>query len=84
MNIDKIIFNDKSSQTGNLVFKNGNYYTFTGVVGNVIDNAATGIRTINASTTSSDPSWYTLSGIRLSNEPMQSGVYIHEGKKVVK
>ena len=84
VNIDKIIFNDKSSQTGNLVFKNGNYYTFTGVVGNVIDNAATGIRTINASTTSSDPSWYTLSGIRLSKEPTQSGVYIHQGKKVVK
>ena len=82
-----IIFTNKtagSSQTNDMSFKNGNYYGVDVVYGNVIDNAAAGIRSIKASTVSSDPSWYTLSGVRLSKEPMQSGVYIHEGKKVVK
>ena len=27
--------------------------------------------------------WYTLGGIRLSDKPTASGVYIHDGKKVV-
>lgn len=81
LKIDKIIFNDKSSQTSNLDFRNGNYYTFQGVVGNVIDNV-TGISSIkvNAQT---DDSWYTISGTRLSGKPTQKGVYIHQGKKAV-
>lgn len=79
--VNKIIFNDKSSQTSNLDFKNGNYYTFQGAVGNVIDNA-TSISNIKANTQSND-SWYTISGTRLSGKPTQKGVYIHQGKKVV-
>jgi hypothetical protein len=27
--------------------------------------------------------WYTLSGMRLQSRPTVSGVYIHDGKKVV-
>ena len=82
VNVNKIIFNDGTSKTGDLDFKNGNYYTFYGSIGNV--SSATAIRTINASTTASYASWYTLSGVRLSKEPTEKGVYIHEGKKVIK
>jgi len=27
--------------------------------------------------------WYTLQGQKLSQKPVQSGVYIHDGKKVL-
>ena len=81
-----IIFSANSGkpQQNDQTFKNGNYYTLSTVAGNVIDSPSTGIRTINASTTTSDAAWYTLSGVRLSKEPTEKGVYIHEGKKVIK
>ncbi|MBQ9666025.1 MAG: BspA family leucine-rich repeat surface protein [Bacteroidaceae bacterium] len=31
-----------------------------------------------------DDGWYTLCGVRLEEEPTQRGVYIHEGRKVLK
>lgn len=37
--------------------------------------------TINNTTT--DNAWYTLSGMKLSKKPAESGVYIHQGKKVI-
>ncbi len=43
----------------------------------------TGINGVTINKTS-DNAWYTLSGVRLSKEPTQNGVYIHQGKKVVK
>jgi alpha-amylase len=71
------ISEDKYYELGDL--SNGKY-TYKDVTSTI----TTGIRTINTSTTASDPSWYTLSGVRLSKEPTQNGVYIHQGKKVVK
>lgn len=41
----------------------------------------TGTPTINNTTT--DNAWYTLSGMKLSKKPAESGVYIHQGKKVI-
>ena len=79
--VNKIIFNDGSSQTINFDFRNGNYYTFQRVVGNVIDNA-TGISHIKANAQGGD-SWYTMSGTRMASKPTQKGVYIHQGKKAV-
>ena len=67
-----IIFSANSGkpQQNDMTFKNGNYYNFSTVAGNVIDSPAT--------------ARYTLSGVRLSKEPTEKGVYIHEGKKVIK
>ena len=30
-----------------------------------------------------DPSWYTLSGMKMTKKPSQAGIYIHQGKKQV-
>lgn len=30
-----------------------------------------------------DNAWYTLSGMKMLNQPTQAGIYIHQGKKVV-
>lgn len=82
--VNKIIFNEGNggSQTGNLDFKNGNYYTASGYYGNV-EETTTGINDIksNASTSSED-TWYSISGMRLAEKPTQKGIYIHNGKKV--
>ena len=47
--------------------------TITGITTPTISRPATG-----------DNGWYTISGVRLSNEPTQRGIYIHQGKKVMK
>ena len=41
----------------------------------------TGTPTIGNTTT--DNAWYTLSGMKLGRKPAESGVYIHQGKKVI-
>lgn len=41
----------------------------------------TGTPTISNTTT--DNAWYTLSGMKLGKKPAKSGVYIHQGKKVI-
>ncbi|MBS5297718.1 MAG: starch-binding protein [Prevotella sp.] len=41
----------------------------------------TGTPTISNTTT--DNAWYTLSGMKLDKKPAKSGVYIHQGKKVI-
>lgn len=54
--------------------KSGNKYTV---------NITSGIEnTINPAQTGKDV-WYTLQGIRI-NQPVKSGVYIHQGRKVIK
>ena len=46
--------------------------------------APTGITgTPTISNTTTDNAWYTLSGIKLGKKPAESGVYIHQGKKVI-
>lgn len=82
--VSYIIFNegDGGSQTGNLDFKNGNYYTASGYYGNV-EETPTGISNIKANvSTSSEDTWYSISGMRLSGKPVQKGIYIHNGKKI--
>lgn len=72
----------KIGQQNDMAFKNGNYYGLNEVYGNVID-IATGINDIksNASTSSED-TWYSISGMRLAGTPTQKGIYIHNGKKI--
>ena len=46
--------------------------------------APTGIPgTPTISNTTTDNAWYTLSGMKLGKKPAKSGVYIHQGKKVI-
>lgn len=46
--------------------------------------APTGITgTPTISNTTTDNAWYTLSGMKLGKKPAESGVYIHQGKKVI-
>ena len=46
--------------------------------------APTGITgTPTISNTTTDNAWYTLSGMKLDKKPAESGVYIHQGKKVI-
>ena len=44
----------------------------TGISHPIIDNNA-----------QNDPSWYTLSGMKMTKKPSQAGIYIHQGKKQV-
>ena len=44
----------------------------------------TGIDEITVNSDNADPSWYTIDGRRLPNEPVAPGLYIHDGKKVIK
>lgn len=70
-----------SPQLNDMVFKNGNYYGYNVVYGNVIDTT-TGINAIK-NNVSTDSNWYTISGSRITDKPSHRGVYIHNGKKVV-
>ena len=46
--------------------------------------ATTGITgTPTICNTTTDNAWYTLSGMKLGKKPAESGVYIHQGKKVI-
>lgn len=48
------------------------------------EDAVTGIQNVDNGQTVVDHSgWYTLNGCKLSEEPIQKGVYIRNGKKVV-
>ena len=29
------------------------------------------------------PGWFTINGVKLSEQPTQKGVYIHNGRKIV-
>lgn len=83
--VSKIIFNGGSdaNKTADFEFKNGNYYTISGLYGNV-NSSTTGIERVSTqSQTEPSKVWYTISGIRLNGEPTQRGIYIHNGKKLV-
>lgn len=43
----------------------------------------TGIDAMNHEPITNNRSWYTLDGRRLSAQPTQKGIYIHQGKKVI-
>ena len=52
--------------------------------GYFIYRESTGLESPSAQQGDAEDGWYTLSGIRLKEEPTQKGVYIHGGRKVVK
>ena len=72
----------KIGQQNDQEFKNGNYYGLSTVLGNVIDSS-TGISNITVDNKANDDAWYSLNGMRLTEKPQQSGIYVHNGKKVV-
>lgn len=79
-----IIFTNKTTgavQTYDLTFKNGNYYYWNVVYGNVID-ATTGISKITTTTNTADAPMYNLAGQRVDSN--YKGVVIQNGKKVVR
>lgn len=56
-------------------------YTCKDVTATWAPTDITGTPTISNTTT--DNAWYTLSGMKLGKKPAESGVYIHQGKKVI-
>lgn len=74
---DFIIFNDGTRQTADLTFKNGHYYTADGVSYEV----TAGIQGITSIKKTSGAT-YDLMGRRISNPTR--GIYIHNGKKIIK
>lgn len=56
-------------------------YTCKDVTATWPPTGITGTPTISNTTT--DNAWYTLSGMKLGKKPAKSGVYIHQGKKVI-
>lgn len=78
-----IIFsaNSGSPQQNDIVFKNGNYYGYNVVLGNVID-ATTGISKITTTTNTADAPMYNLAGQRVDSN--YKGMVIQNGKKVMK
>lgn len=47
----------------------------------VMDNGTTAIKAVNDGETGNDD-WYSLQGVRLSGQPTEKGVYIHQGKRI--
>lgn len=84
-----IIFSYKKDsetiQTKDMPFVNGGYYTLEGLQ-SVAPSVSTLISNLNADTSNGrlkQKGWYTLQGQKLCQQPMQSGIYIHDGKKQV-
>ena len=61
--------------------QNNGKYTCKDVTAIWAPTGITGTPTISNTTT--DNAWYTLSGMKLGKKPAESGVYIHQGKKVI-
>lgn len=61
--------------------KSDGKYTCKDVTAIWAPTGITGTPTISNTTT--DNAWYTLSGMKLGKKPAESGVYIHQGKKVI-
>lgn len=58
-----------------------------GIIRNIVmsfDDETTEIVNYQLSTVNSNDSWYSIDGRKLQGEPMQKGIYIHNGKKVIK
>lgn len=48
------------------------------------DGETTSIDLTNADSNEQSTGWYTIDGVKLSGEPAQKGLYIYNGKKVIK
>lgn len=78
----KIIFNNTSSpQTADLSFTNGGYYNEKGLV-KVITTGIEEVKCLKDDTRNNV--WYDLSGCRLNGQPTKKGLYIINGRKVVR
>lgn len=78
----KIIFNNTSSpQTADLIFTNGGYYNKNGLV-----KVITGIEEViaNSQELKANSHYYDLSGRRLSGQPTKKGLYIFNGRKIIR
>ena len=75
----------KTVQTKDMPFVNGGYYTIEGLQ-SVVPDVVTSVRNLIADGVETDVrlhGWYTLQGQKLSQKPVQNGVYIHDGKKIL-
>ncbi len=59
----------------------GGKYTCTDVTDKYISTGIAGPSVVERN--AGDNAWYTLSGMKMSGDPVRAGVYIHGGKKVV-
>lgn len=78
-----IIFSDNgSSQTADLDFKNGGYYNSAGALQGIVTDMqeilSDGVKR------PADAHWYDLHGGKLAGEPTSKGVYIYQGKKILR
>lgn len=48
------------------------------------DNTPTSIDNLQSAIDNSDDAWYTIDGKKLAGEPKEKGIYIRNGRKVVK
>ena len=78
---DNIIFSGGGNQTGNLVFTNAGYYTKDGKQDVV---TTTGIEAIHTTPSYKDNIIYDLQGRRVMEGQMKKGIYIINGKKVIR
>lgn len=76
-----IIFSDNgANQTSNLEFKNGGYYNESGAIEGVV----TGIESIRTTPLQKDAVIYDLQGRRVTEGRIKKGIYIINGKKVIR
>ena len=78
----KIIFNNTSSpQTADLVFTNGGYYNKDGLM-----KVITGIEEViaNSQKLKANSQYYDLTGRRLNGQPTKKGLYIVNGRKIIR
>ena len=78
---DNIIFSGGGNQTGNLVFTNAGYYTKDGKQDVV---TTTGVEAIHTTPSYKDNIIYDLQGRRVMEGQMKKGIYIINGKKVIR
>ena len=78
-----IIFSGGGKQTGDMMFVNGGYYLEDGLWDSVL--SPTDIQQVRGvSRPNTDNNWYDLNGRRLTGEPTTKGVYIYQGKKILR
>ena len=78
-----IIFSGGGKQTGDMMFVNGGYYLEDGLWDSVL--SPTDIQQVRGvSRPNTDNNWYDLNGRRLIGEPTTKGVYIYQGKKILR
>jgi len=87
-----IIFNQGKDKTQTIDIgpvSEDTYYEISSIVGgkftvNDVTNTVTGINPIKVSNHYTDTHWYDLRGRRLTGEPTTKGIYIYQGKKILK